>query len=63
MPNKNDLKIKEYNKRKVLRIIIFSLSLLTIILESLALFGLISYYFGIIPFLICYVVKYFYIIK
>lgn len=58
--NKNDLKIKEYKKIKIYKYLIITLSLLTIILESLALFKVISYVWGLIPFVICYIVKYFY---
>ena len=60
MTNKNDQKIKEYKKRKILKYLIIFLSLLTITLESLALFKMISYVWGLIPFVICYIVKYFY---
>ncbi|MBQ8472363.1 MAG: hypothetical protein IJ501_02540 [Bacilli bacterium] len=60
MTNKNDKKIKEYKKRKILKYLIIFLSLLTITLESLALFKMISYLWGLIPFVICYIVKYFY---
>ena len=58
--NKNDLKIKEYKKKKIYKYLIITLSLLTIILESLALFKVISYVWGLIPFVLCYIVKYFY---
>ena len=58
--NNNDLKIKEYKKKKNYKYLIIILSLLTIILESLALFQVISYLWGLIPFVLCYIVKYFY---
>ena len=58
--NNNDLKIKEYKKKKIYKYLIITLSLLTIILESLALFKVISYVWGLIPFVLCYIVKYFY---
>ena len=60
MTNLNDKKLKEYKKRKILKYLIIFLSLLTITLESLALFKMISYVWGLIPFIICYIVKYFY---
>ena len=60
MTNKNDQKIKEYKKRKILKYLIIFFSLLTITLESLAIFKMISYLWGLIPFVICYIVKYFY---
>ena len=58
--NKNDLQFKEYKKKKIYKYLIITLSLLTIILESLALFKVISYVWGLIPFVLCYIVKYFY---
>ena len=58
--NNNDLKIKEYKKKKIYKYLIITLSLLTIILESLALFKVISYVWGLIPFVLCYIIKYFY---
>ena len=59
MTNVNDKKYQEYKKRKMLKYIIIILSFITIVLESLALFGMISYIWGLIPFSICYIVKYF----
>lgn len=60
MTNINDKKYKEYKKRRILKYVIIILSFLTIVLESLALFQMISYIWGLIPFCICYIVKYFY---
>ena len=60
MTNINDNKIKEYKKRKILKYLIIILNLFTITLESLALFKMISYIWGLIPFVISYIVKYFY---
>ena len=58
MNNINDKKYKEYKKKKVFRYLFIILSFLTIILESLALFKMISYLWGLIPFVICYIIKY-----
>lgn len=57
--NGNDIKIKEYRNKKLIRYAIIFLSLLTIFLESLALFKTISYIWGLIPFTISYIIKYF----
>lgn len=58
--NVNEKKYKEYQKKKILRYLIIIFSLITIILESLALFKVISYIWGLIPFLIYTIIKYFY---
>lgn len=60
MSNINDLKLKEYKRRKILRYLIILFCGLTIFLEGLALFKVISYVWGLIPFIITYVIKYFY---
>lgn len=57
--NSNDKKYQEYKKKKILKYIVILLNFLTIVLESFALFGMMSYIWGLIPFSICYVVKYF----
>jgi len=54
----NDEKYSDYKKKKIIRYIIIILSLLTITLESLALFGMISYVWGLIPFSLTYIIKY-----
>ena len=56
----NDEKVKEYQKKKIAKYSILIFSFLTIILESLALFQMISYLWGLIPFFITYMIKYFY---
>ena len=56
----NDEKYNVYKKKKILRYLIISFSLVTIFLESLALFRVISYLYGLIPFVLLYIVKYYY---
>lgn len=63
MTNINDRKVKEYRKKKFLRYLYIILCFLTIILESLALFKMISYLWGLIPFIISYMIKYIFIKK
>ena len=58
--NSNDLKVKKYRKKKILKYLIIILSFIIIILESLALFNVISYLWGLIPFLINCIIKYIY---
>ncbi len=58
--NNNDKKVKEYKKRQLLKYAIIILSFMVIVLESLALFKVISYLWGLIPFLGNCIVKYFY---
>ena len=53
----NDLKYQEYLKRTFLRYSTIFLSILTIVLEILALFGFMSFIWGLIPFILS---KYFY---
>jgi len=59
--NVNDLKYKKYKGEKMLKYSVIVLSFLTILLESLALFGMISYLWGLIPFVLTYLVKYLFI--
>ena len=58
--NNNDKKIKEYKKRQIFRYSIIVLSFLVVVLESFALFKIISYLWGLIPFVINCIVKYLY---
>lgn len=51
---------REYKKKKIARLLIIVLSFLVIVLESLALFKIISYLWGLIPFVLSCIVKYFY---
>ena len=57
MEKNNDDKIKDYQKKKVLKWIIVILSLLVIILEVLALFNKISMLWGCLLFIIIYILK------
>ena len=61
--NINDKKYKDYRKKQILRYLYIILCFTTIFLESLALFGTISYLWGLIPFVICYIIKYFFVDK
>ncbi len=56
----NDDKYQKYLLKKIYKYLIIFLSLVTIFLESLALFKTISYLWGLIPFILIYIVKYFY---
>jgi len=55
--NINDKKYLNYQKKKMSKYLIIILSLLTITLESLALFKVISFLWGLIPFSLTYLVK------
>ena len=61
MTNVNDLKYKNYKQQQIIKYSVIVLSFLTIVLESLALFGMISYLWGLIPFVLTYLVKYLFI--
>ena len=56
----NEEKYNVYKKKKILRYLTIIFSLVTIFLEALALFRVISYLYGLIPFILLYIVKYFY---
>lgn len=58
----NDEKYNNYKKRKILRYLTIIFSLLTIILEAFALFRVISFLWGLIPFCLLYIAKYYYAI-
>ena len=58
MDNVNDKKYKEYKKKKIAKYLFILLCLVTIFLESLALFGTISFVWGLIPFVLAYTIKY-----
>ncbi len=57
--NSNDLKYQNYLRKKVIRYVVIFLSIVTIFLEALALFQTISYVWGLIPFCLTYLIKYF----
>ena len=56
----NDQKYNVYKKKKILRYLMIIFSFLTIVLESFALFKTISFLFGLIPFCLLYITKYYY---
>jgi len=49
---------KQYKRKKLYRYLIIILSFLVIVLESFALFKVISYLWGLIPFVLSCIVKY-----
>ena len=57
MSNDNDKKISEYKKKKLSKVIIIALYFLVIVLELLALFGVIDMMWGIIIFIPLYLLK------
>lgn len=54
----NDKKLKEYRERKILKYLQIFFSFAVIVLESFALFQVISYLWGFIPFVLNIIVKY-----
>ena len=54
----NDDKVKRYRRKKIYRYLIIILSFMIVVLESFALFNVISYLWGLIPFVINCIVKY-----
>ena len=56
----NEEKYNVYKKKKILRYLMIIFSFLTIVLESFALFKAISFLFGLIPFSLLYITKYYY---
>ena len=58
--NNNDKKLKEYRKKQILKYLMIVCSLSVIVLESFALFNMISYLWGVIPFVLNLIIKYFY---
>ena len=56
----NEEKYNVYKKKKILRYLMIIFSFLTIVLESFALFRVISFLFGLIPFILLYITKYYY---
>jgi len=55
--NKNDKKYREYKKNKLLKYVYVLLSLAVIVLETLALFKVINMIWGLIIFIIIYLLK------
>ena len=57
MNNENDIKIKKYQKKQILKWIIIALYLIVIVLEVLALCGIIDMLWGCALFIIVYIIK------
>ena len=57
MNKTNDDKIRNYKLKKYMKWVIIILSLSVIVLEVLALFRIISMFWGFIPFIIVYILK------
>lgn len=54
----NEEKYKKYKRKKIYRYLIIILSFSVIVLEAFALFNVISYLWGLIPFVLSCIVKY-----
>lgn len=54
----NEEREKHYKRKKTYRYLIIVLSFLVIVLESFALFKVISYVWGLIPFVLSCIIKY-----
>ena len=54
----NEEKYSQYKRRKIYRYLIIIFSFLVIVLEAFALFKVISYLWGLIPFILSCIVKY-----
>ena len=57
MTNDNDKKIKEYKKQKLAKWLLILLCIGVIVLETLALFNVISVFWGLSLFVIIYLLK------
>lgn len=53
----NDDKIKKYQRKKILKWVIIILSIIVIVLEVLALFKVISMIWGLLLFVVVYILK------
>ena len=53
----NDDKIKKYQRKKILKWVIIILSIIVIVLEVLALFKVISMIWGLLLFIVIYILK------
>jgi len=54
----NEEKYNKYKRKKIYRYLIIILSFSVIVLEAFALFNVISYLWGLIPFVLSCIVKY-----
>ena len=59
----NEEKVTSYRKRKIYRYLIIVFSFFVIVLESFALFKVISYLWGLIPFVLSCTFKYLYTLE
>ena len=57
MNKTNDDKIRDYRVKKIIKWVIILLSISVIVLEVLALFKVISMFWGFIPFIMVYILK------
>ena len=55
--NINDIKYKEYKKKRLFKVVIVLISVIIIILEIMALFQVISMVWGLILFIVLYLLK------
>ena len=58
LPVTNEDRVKHYRLKKLYRYLIIFLSFLVIVLESFALFKVISYLWGLIPFVLSCIIKF-----
>ena len=56
----NEVRYKEYKKKKILKFLILIFSLMVIVLEVLAIFKVIHFVWGLLAFGIVYLLKYFF---
>lgn len=56
----NEVRYKEYKKKKILRFLILIFSLMVIVLEILAIFKVIHFVWGLLVFGVVYLLKYFF---
>lgn len=56
----NEKKYKKYLNKKIMKYLLIFLGISIIVLEILALFNVISFIWGLIAFIIFYILKYFY---
>jgi len=56
----NEVRYKEYKKKKILKFLILIFSLIVIVLEILAIFKVIHFVWGLMSFGIVYLLKYFF---
>lgn len=57
----NEVRFKEYRKKKIIKFLIIVLSLVIVVLEGLALFKVIHYIWGLLIFAVVYLLKKFFL--